>query len=938
MPTGNGAFAVETNLATGVTNGLFTTTIDFGSFVSEAIFSGPERWLEIAVRTNGAGQYIPLSPRQSFTATPYAITAANVISNGLSAGTYSNPFNFNNPGNSFSGNGGGLTNVSATTFGGLSTNAIWRTGGNAGTIAGPNFLGTTDNQPLELQVNGTRALRIEPHATSAPSLAGGYFQNSVAGFYGAVVAGGGTSAAANAASGNYAFIGAGYGANAGNNSAVIAGAYNSAPGNYGFIGTGLSHTNLANYSFIGSGANDAVALGSDFSVVAGGFFNRIQTNAPYSTIAGGADNLIQTNTAIATISGGHDNTIDSAPFSVIAGGGYNLIHSNAYDSAIGGGGYNIIAAEANSSVIAGGHANTIESNGFASSIGGGRGNLIQSGAFDSTIGGGPINSILSNANASTIGGGYLNVIEDSASFSAIGGGESNRVQSSATGSAILGGYYNLVGPGALFSFIGGGSQNGASAPYTTVSGGAGNTASAALATIAGGIGNNASAAYASVGGGGYNIASGDHATIPGGFDNIAFGQYSLAAGQQAKALHQGSFVWADSQNTDFLSTANDQFLVRAGGGVGINKNNPATALDVNGTITATAFSGLGGSLIGLNASQITSGTLADPRLSANVATLNNAQTFTGAKTFSAPTVFNNFVGVGTSSPIGSGSFIVSQNTSGFAGMYVNSGAAGRPFYGYAQGGTVAAYSYVDGSDTNKWKLFVSGAGDSVIVTTSGSVGVGTNNPQSLLHVNGESRWGKANILSTNQSGSIELGDSAQLNTTPFIDFHYGVQGSQDFNVRVINDASAQLDIFWAGSSTPMARLNPAGLTVNGAVVSSSDRNLKENFQDVNSRAVLEKVAALPVSTWNYKADTGSRHLGPMAQDFYAAFDIGVDDTHIATVDEGGVALAAIQGLNDKVESENALLREQLNREHSENAALKQRLDRLEKLMLNKDAN
>src|SRR4051794_36503972 len=48
LPTGNGAFAVETNLATGVTNGLFTTTVDFGSVVSELIFSGPERWLEIA--------------------------------------------------------------------------------------------------------------------------------------------------------------------------------------------------------------------------------------------------------------------------------------------------------------------------------------------------------------------------------------------------------------------------------------------------------------------------------------------------------------------------------------------------------------------------------------------------------------------------------------------------------------------------------------------------------------------------------------------------------------------------------------------------------------------------------------------------------------------------------------------------------------------------
>ena len=53
----------------------------------------------------------------------------------------------------------------------------------------------------------------------------------------------------------------------------------------------------------------------------------------------------------------------------------------------------------------------------------------------------------------------------------------------------------------------------------------------------------------------------------------------------------------------------------------------------------------------------------------------------------------------------------------------------------------------------------------------------------------------------------------------------------------------------------------------------------------------------PMQTWKYKAETGSvRHLGPMAQDFRAAFALGQDDKHISTVDEGGVALAAVQEL------------------------------------------
>jgi hypothetical protein len=101
----------------------------------------------------------------------------------------------------------------------------------------------------------------------------------------------------------------------------------------------------------------------------------------------------------------------------------------------------------------------------------------------------------------------------------------------------------------------------------------------------------------------------------------------------------------------------------------------------------------------------------------------------------------------------------------------------------------------------------------------------------------------------------------------------------------------------------MMRLNSGGLRVNGTFVSASDRNLKENFSPIDPRVVLDRVAALPISAWNYKEDPSARHIGPMAQDFHAAFNIGLDDKHIATVDADGVALAAIQGLNQKLQSE-----------------------------------
>jgi hypothetical protein len=94
--------------------------------------------------------------------------------------------------------------------------------------------------------------------------------------------------------------------------------------------------------------------------------------------------------------------------------------------------------------------------------------------------------------------------------------------------------------------------------------------------------------------------------------------------------------------------------------------------------------------------------------------------------------------------------------------------------------------------------------------------------------------------------------------------------------------------------------------VNGTFVSSSDRNTKENFSTVDSMAVLDQVAKLPISRWNYKEDPATSHIGPMAQDFHAAFQVGPDDKHIATVDADGVALVAIQALNQKVQEVGAL--------------------------------
>jgi hypothetical protein len=109
--------------------------------------------------------------------------------------------------------------------------------------------------------------------------------------------------------------------------------------------------------------------------------------------------------------------------------------------------------------------------------------------------------------------------------------------------------------------------------------------------------------------------------------------------------------------------------------------------------------------------------------------------------------------------------------------------------------------------------------------------------------------------------------------------------------------------------------NGAVLTDGGTWTNASDRALKDDFTAIDAQAVLAKVAQLPIDEWRYKTEAGQRHIGPVAQDFYAAFGLGADDRHITTVDEGGVALAAIKGLYEQLQvrdQEVAALRAELD--------------------------
>lgn len=252
----------------------------------------------------------------------------------------------------------------------------------------------------------------------------------------------------------------------------------------------------------------------------------------------------------------------------------------------------------------------------ANMIGGSFANAVTVGVRGATIAGGgvpsgPVDPDLADENPNrvtdhygTIGGGYANQAGDASgttadrAFAVVGGGTRN----TASGET---------------STVGGGNGNTASGFASTVSGGERNTTSGVWSTVSGGVSNTASGSDSAVSGGLGNTASGSDSTVSGGFDNCAGGDLSWAGGNRAKVRpgtapasgacaglpsypggtgDRGSFVWADSQAGTFVSTGQNQFLIRADGGMAINTNTPSvgSSLTVAGASTLTGALTVGG--------------------------------------------------------------------------------------------------------------------------------------------------------------------------------------------------------------------------------------------------------------------------------------------------------------------------------------------------------
>jgi trimeric autotransporter adhesin len=900
-----------TNLAISMNNGLFNAPLDFGF----GAFDGTKRWLEIGVRSNGVNaDFEVLTPRQELAPQVYALYAARAesatVAQSLAADALAGQFSLTNSANVFRGDGKGLTGVVATALSAEAAAGFWQIGGNAGTTGGPNFLGTTDNQPLELKVANTRALLLAPNGTAPPNLIGGSPSNMVvSGVVGGTIGGGG---AASADEGNS--IGSIFGTVAGGSGNAIG---NSA--NYGNISGGhwnslgvslLGPTGYGDNATIGGGRSNWVAE-SD-SVIAGGRQNRIGIGGGgYGlgghSIGGGIGNGIHNQNNSSTISGGLNNFIDASEANISGGTGNSILWMAGLWHSIGGGLSNQIWATLGCN-ISGGSGNSI---GIY---------LSRTGGDYSTIGGGQSNTI--GGDHSIIGGGFQNLVtvgDGDSGAAAITGGISNQV----TGSygTIPGGLQNFA---TNFSFAAG---RRAKADHTGAFVWADSTDADFASTVnnqfslraLGGVrletggagltvdGMNLLTGHVLAIGESNNVATGAGANIDGGADNLITNQYpgwygySAIGGGSSNAIIDGAVSLIAGGQSNILNYA--RYSTISGGAENLIWYGEGSTIAggyqnrmVNTDWGLQTIGGGGGNEISgrSHAATIAGG-------EGNWTTYGRWSNIGGGQ--------SNIIDSYYSSAIGGGS----ENRIGNWGIHWEYGDWGTIAGGHANS-VLQSYGTIGGGNGNSVMYSFSGQTWSY----GGTIGGGQSNL-----VNGFFATIPGGALNTATNYSLAAGYRAKA--THEGAFVWASGNTNDFPSINTNSFHAYtpggFEVDWGGQDTDgkglrwvaLAAQTPgrvintysgAYLSTGGNWVDVSDRAAKKDFAPVRSLEILDRVVGLPLSTWSYRSDEEpARHLGPVAQDFHAAFGLGADDKHISALDSSGVALAAIQGLNQKLEQE-----------------------------------
>jgi len=200
---------------------------------------------------------------------------------------------------------------------------------------------------------------------------------------------------------------------------------------------------------------------------------------------------------------------------------------------------------------------------------------------------------------------------------------------------------------------------------------------------------------------------------------------------------------------------------------------------------------------------------------------------------------------------------------------------------------------------DNWNLFrieIDAPQNSMVIGSTGNIGLGTVLPAESLHIVDSDGTARILVEETNTTAAprtlFQLKNKGNtkfgvLNTEFGVEWAFANPGTA-FRLSRQGSGVVEMEIF-----------NNGNVKIAGALTENSDVNAKTAIMDINPEEILGLVSELPVSQWEYKDARGETHIGPMAQDFYAAFGLGASETGISTIDTAGVALVAIQALVDR---------------------------------------
>ncbi len=421
----------------------------------------------------------------------------------------------------------------------------------------------------------------------------------------------------------------------------------------------------------------------------------------------------------------------------------------------------------------------------------------------------------------------------------------------------------------------------------------------------------------------YCTRNGAGGVTPGGRGNVA-------GGTDSGVLSGGGspFNAAGNQACDLDS------VIAGGAGNVIFRNR------IDSGEAAAAFIGAGGNnVVDATDGFIGAGTSNIVRGSAGF--IGNGADNTAAGTFSFVGAGNSSLAEGTGSFVGAGengnvfgdnSFVGAGVDNAVTGpfAFVGSGVANSvgAFPGGVPDRTAAQYGAIAGGQGNRvsqnWG-FIGGGSGNVVSARYGVVAGGSENTARGLGA--AVPGGQNNLASGVDSFSGGTGSNA-ADDGAFV-WSDDAPGAKPLRSTARNQflvrSSGGVAFYTGAALEAGVTLAPGG----GSWASLSDRASKTGIAPLDGERVLAKVAVLPLSEWSYRSeDPHVRHLGPMAQDFFAAFGVGEDDRHITAIDADGVALAAIQGLCRLQHRENAELRKALATRDAEIAALDRRVDAL----------